>query len=64
MTLSPHHLLLTNYHVLACDRYYFFLDPTRYFNLLLLEFGIYQGALQARLATGCVVTAYYSPPTT
>ena len=31
--------------------------------MLLLEFGIYQSALQARLATGCVVTAYYSPPT-
>ena len=30
--------------------YYFFYDPTRYLNLLLLEFGIYQSALQVSLA--------------
>ena len=36
--------------------YYFFYDPTRYLNLLLLEFGIYQSALQVSLALPLTVT--------
>ena len=36
--------------------YYFFYDPTRYLNLLLLEFGIYQSALQVCLALRLTVT--------
>ena len=36
--------------------YYFFYDPTRYLNLLLLEFGIYQSALQVSLALTLTVT--------
>ena len=36
--------------------YYFFYDPTRYLNLLLLEFGIYQSALQVSLALALTVT--------
>ena len=43
-TLTTHYLPLAAYY-----RYYFFLDPPRFLNLLDVEFAIYQGALQARL---------------
>ena len=42
--------------------YYFFYDPTRYLNLLLLEFGIYQSALQVSLALTLTVTLTLTLP--